>query len=279
MAVPSAGGWASFPGEPARERRAAKDGDSAPGASSPSPGASAPSPKAESDAKPALGGAAGGLVSAAKTLKAAAAGQRDRLGLEKGLLAQVALDQKVDDRLRPALAALRASGQDTPANVSRAARAALAASGQDAAAEDEEEVSAAVARASAPPAPPAKPEALQEAARAIAEAPPLSLQEREEVRRLAMNPPPPTSPTVPTGPPPKSAMDAYAKHEGVFDKAEKDFGVKPEHILGILGVETRWGGNTGKFPSSARCATSPRASGPTAGPRGPPSRPARTSSR
>src|SRR5687767_13242462 len=36
----------------------------------------------------------------------------------------------------------------------------------------------------------------------------------------------------------------WSQHEEVLRRAEAEFGVPPEVILGILGVETRFGGNT-----------------------------------
>lgn len=85
---------------------------------------------------------------------------------------------------------------------------------------------------------------------------PLTPAEEVEVQRLADQPPPPRAPA------PRGALDAFRRHKDVFDKALKDFGVKPEHILGILGVETGWGRNTGKFPLPATLKSISQRTGP-----------------
>jgi membrane-bound lytic murein transglycosylase B len=107
---------------------------------------------------------------------------------------------------------------------------------------DDVDLPLAIARASAPPPPDVPPAAYAEAVRAIMAVAPLTAPERAEVEKLADKPPPPRAPA------PRGSLDAFRRHKDVLDKAHRDFGVKPEHILGILGVETGWGRNTGKYP-------------------------------
>lgn len=47
----------------------------------------------------------------------------------------------------------------------------------------------------------------------------------------------------------------WAQHVDELRRAEEDFGVPPEVIVGILGVETRYGGNTGSFRAVDALAT------------------------
>lgn len=188
-----------------------------------------------------LTGAAGGLVAAARDLKTRgdSAAMRAESGLEAGIMRGLALDDKVDAGIRGAISDLQSSGRPVTAEaVAKAAHGVLKDNGFD---PDEEDVAAAVARASSPP-PNVPPGAYAEAAKNMASTPPLDPETREELRRVADKPPPPRAPA------PRGAIDAFKQYQGVLGKAEKDFGVKPEHILGILGVETTWGRNTGKFP-------------------------------
>ena len=100
----------------------------------------------------------------------------------------------------------------------------------------------AIARASGPPPPPVAPGAYADAAKEVAAAPVLPPAMLAEIEQFAMKPPPPRA-ASPTG-----TLDAFKKNKDVFDKALKDFGVKPEDILAILKVETDLGRNTGKYP-------------------------------
>jgi membrane-bound lytic murein transglycosylase B len=43
------------------------------------------------------------------------------------------------------------------------------------------------------------------------------------------------------------AVEFYNQHRATFDRAQKTYGVPPEIILGILGVETRFGRHMGKY--------------------------------
>jgi hypothetical protein len=104
------------------------------------------------------------------------------------------------------------------------------------------DLNASIARASAPPSPPLQPADYANAAKAISNLPPLDPIVRDEIIKLNANPPPPRIPA------PRGAVDAYTKNEAVLKQTERDFGVKPEHVLGILGVETTYGHNTGKYP-------------------------------
>jgi membrane-bound lytic murein transglycosylase B len=47
----------------------------------------------------------------------------------------------------------------------------------------------------------------------------------------------------------------WAEHAQYLDRAEQEYGVPPELILGILGVETRYGQNTGSFRAVDALAT------------------------
>lgn len=190
----------------------------------------------------AVAGAAAGLVSAARGLKTRgdAAAMKANAGLEAGLMRQIAVDDKVDAGIRKAISRLQSSGRPvTMEAVTEAAEDVLEENGL---APDDVDLPMAVARASAPPPPEVPRAAYLEAVRAIAAAPPLDAAQQVEIQRLAEKPPPPRAPA------PRGALDAFRQHKDVFDKALKDFGVKPEHILGILGVETGWGRNTGKYP-------------------------------
>lgn len=194
-----------------------------------------------------LTGAAANLVSAAHDLKARgdAAAMRAESSVEAGIMRQLALDNKVDAGIRGAIDQLSRSGRPvTPEAVAKAAQGVLKDNGLE---PEDVDMETAIARASGPPPEYVPPSAYAEAAEAIASAPPLDPVIRVKIQKLADKPPPPRA-APPRGKAPHGALDAYKEHQGVFDKALKDFGVKPEHILGILGVETRWGRNTGTFP-------------------------------
>ncbi len=47
----------------------------------------------------------------------------------------------------------------------------------------------------------------------------------------------------------------WTEHEEYLDRAEQEYGVPPELILGIIGVETRYGQNTGSFRAIDALAT------------------------
>jgi membrane-bound lytic murein transglycosylase B len=45
----------------------------------------------------------------------------------------------------------------------------------------------------------------------------------------------------------RGGVQFWRDHEALLEHAEKEFGVAPEMIVAIIGVETRYGGNTGKY--------------------------------
>jgi len=187
-------------------------------------------------------GAAASLVGAARDLKSRgdAAAMKAASSAQAGIMRQLDLDKKVDAGIRAGISDLQSSGRPvTPQAIAKVAEGVMIENGLDPADSD---MGSAVARAMGPPPPDIPPAAYAAAVQAIVSSPPLEPAVQAEVERLADKPPPPRSP------PPRGALDAFRKHGGVFDKALDDFGVKPEHILGILGVETGWGRNTGKFP-------------------------------
>ncbi|MDD5628210.1 MAG: lytic murein transglycosylase, partial [Elusimicrobia bacterium] len=92
------------------------------------------------------------------------------------------------------------------------------------------------------PSPAVAPGVYAQAARQVVANPP-DAQTRAEILKRADEPP-----AKPRAPPPRGALDAYQKNRTVFDRALKEYGVQPQHILGILGVETTWGRNTGGHP-------------------------------
>lgn len=203
-------------------------------------GGSPPEARAPDEKK--LTGAAANLVTAARGLKERGdiAAMRNGAGLEAGIMRGLALDKKVDAGIRNAIADLQSSGRPvTPEAVAKAAEGVLKENGLE---PEDVDVQTAVARASGPPPPGVPPAAYAEAAKDMASTPPLEPAVLAEIRELGGKPPPPRAPA------PRGALDAFRKNHDVFEKAQKDFGVKPEHILGILGVETTWGRNTGKFP-------------------------------
>ena len=212
----------------------------------PAAGPGSPADEASPEPAPstdkAAAAAAAGLVSAAKNLKTRgdAAQMKANASLEAGLMRQIEVDRKVDSGIRNAISAIQRSGRPlTMDAVTAAAEDVLAENGLTS---DDVDLPIAIARASAPPPPEVPQAAYLAAVKAIVAAPPLDPAIQVEIQQLAESPPPPRAPA------PRGALDAFRQHKDVFDKALKDFGVKPEHILGILGVETGWGRNTGKYP-------------------------------
>ncbi|MCL2590828.1 MAG: lytic murein transglycosylase B [Betaproteobacteria bacterium] len=53
----------------------------------------------------------------------------------------------------------------------------------------------------------------------------------------------------------EGGLRTWAQYENELNRAEKQYGVPPEIILGILGVETIYGRNTGKFETLSALAT------------------------
>jgi hypothetical protein len=217
----------------------------------PGPGEDGSARKASAEAEPApddpapddrkVPGTAAGLVTAARDLKSRgdAAAMKANSDLATGIMRQIDADRKVDAGIRKAISDIRSSGRPvTMEEVTEAADEVLRTNGLT---RDDVDLPTAIALASAPPPPEVPRAAYLDAVQAIVSSPPLDEAEKLEIQRLADKPPPPRAPA------PRGALDAFRQHKDVFDKALKDFGVKPEHILGILGVETGWGRNTGKY--------------------------------
>ncbi|MBI5239081.1 MAG: lytic murein transglycosylase [Elusimicrobia bacterium] len=158
---------------------------------------------------------------------------------EAALMRQILMDRKVEDGLRAALVELRGSGRAvSPEAAQAAAVQVLEANGLAA---EPEDVQAALAMAEAPPLAPPPPQALAATVAQMSAHLP-DVREAQEINRRAQNPAPKLAP------PPKGALEAFRLNRDALAKAERDFGVKPHHVLGILGVETAWGKNTGKHP-------------------------------
>ncbi|MCX5795751.1 MAG: lytic murein transglycosylase [Elusimicrobia bacterium] len=184
-----------------------------------------------------------GVLAAARDLKIVGdSGQvmQDEPHLAAAILQQIDADRKVDEGVRGALAQLQASGRPvTPLERQRAAAAVLEASGRSA---QDEDADLALARADIPPAAAVAPAAYAAAAQQVVANPP-DPATRAEILKHVDEPRP-----APRAPPPRGALDAYQKNRTVFDRALKEYGVQPQHILGILGVETSFGHNTGGHP-------------------------------
>lgn len=209
----------------------------------------ASSPEADSPVDQKSTAAAAKLVAATRGLKDRddTAAMRAASSAGAGIMRQLALDQQVDAGIRKAIAKLSSSGQPfSMEDVQEAAEEEVRGAGL---APQDVDLMTAIVRASGPPQAEIPPAAYAAAVDMIVSAPPLDPVMLEEVNRMADLPPEKRAP--PRAPAPRGALDAFRQHHGVFDKALKDFGVRPEHILGILGVETGWGRNTGKFPLPA----------------------------
>lgn len=227
--VPAAPAGAAAPGAPARPapaRAAAARADAAP-------------PEEGSWAEPTAG-----LAQAAKQLKLSVsapvpAGFPAGPGPQDSLMRQILMDQRVETGVREALSGLRGAGSlVSPQAAQAAAASVLKANGLAA---EPEDVQAALAMAEAPALPLPAPQALAATVSQMSAHLP-DPRAAEEIARRAEKPPAKVSP------PPKGALEAYARSREALTKAERDFGVKPQHVLGILGVETGWGRNTGKYP-------------------------------
>lgn len=186
-----------------------------------------------------------GLVEAAKSLGAGGAGAETGAG--KALLTTISnrmySDAKAAAGVRNALSNLAKSGKPmTQDAVEEAVAESLRAQGQPA---EPEDVQAMVAMAHTPAMPPPSPQATAAAAAELAHNLP-NEQQLVEINRRALAEER-NRPTAPTGPPPKGAAQAYDMFKSSLEKAERDFGVKPHHLLGLLYIETRWGANIGKL--------------------------------
>jgi membrane-bound lytic murein transglycosylase B len=193
-----------------------------------------------------------GALNAARDLKIAGGSDQaasDPPHLAAAILQQIDTDNKVDEGVRGALAKLQASGQPaTPAAMRQAAASVLAADGQSA---DDEDADTAVARATRPHHRGVPPGAYAQAAQAVVADPP-DPQTSADIMQHADDPPPEQANPAP---PPHGALEAYQQNRAVFDRALKEYGVQPQDILGILGVETGWGQNTGDHPLNATLIT------------------------
>jgi membrane-bound lytic murein transglycosylase B len=149
----------------------------------------------------------------------------------------MAEDRRVDGDLR---AALKSLGPDASLEAQGAAAArVLRAHGRGA---DSESVAAAVSQATAPPRPAPSAAAVQNAVYDIATHIPDEATQADILKHQDDAKP------IAAGPPPKGAADAYQKYPDVFEQAQKEYGVAPKHILGILSVETGFGANMGDKP-------------------------------
>lgn len=161
---------------------------------------------------------------------------------QDSLMRQILMDQKVEGGLRAALADIRASGAEvSPEKAQTAAARVLRDNGLAA---EPEDVRAALAMAEAPPLAQPRPGALAATVAQMSANLP-DARTAQELNRKAQQPPPKLAPA------PKGALEAFRVNRDALAKAERDFGVKPHHVLGILGVETAWGKNTGKHPVNA----------------------------
>ena len=179
-------------------------------------------------------------------------------------------NREVVDAVRTVLAGLHAGASEDERR--HAVAETLSAAGHDSGPED---VTAALARASALPRPPPSPEAIAAAAEDIASHQP-SPAEAAEIERHLNDPVPQSGapngspsgppqnqtgpagsqsqgapqidnvPPVSNGPPPKGSLEVYEKYKDVFDRAQKEYGVKPQDILAILKVETNNGQDMGR---------------------------------
>lgn len=211
------------------------------------PGSGAPSRKSDDKASAAAAadaaglqmGKAAGVLAATRNLKSASAaaagfGQLTPQAVATSLMRGIEEDRKLEADLRGALANL-GPGASLEAK-RRVVAAALRSHGRGA---DDEDVAAALSLAAAPPRPAPSPAALSAAVNDIASHLPDAATTADILQHLD-DPRP-----IPTGPPPKGAAEAYLKYQDVFKQALTDYGVAPEHILGILSVESSFGANTG----------------------------------
>ena len=187
-----------------------------------------------------------------KTHEAASAGRQEGPVRRDALMRRLDIDQKVDAGLRRAIGNIERSGRTvTPEALHQAFAGVLRDNGLSAEDVDEE---TAAARADSPEPPPIAPEALQKAVDEVLAVPPEPAPAAPEI---AGEPPTPLLRDAPRetveplpepqphAPPPRGAMEAYQQNRAVLDRAQKEFGVRPQDILAILYVETRYGRNTG----------------------------------
>ncbi|MFH2202694.1 MAG: lytic murein transglycosylase [Elusimicrobiota bacterium] len=211
-------------------------------------------PKKKPPAKAAIGeGAAfydgggeaerGGVLKAVRSvqvggLAGSAAGGEISDPVFQRVFTQMDKERKIVDHLRDKIEEQESAGQPVErAEVMAAAQAYIADNDVDAESVDPE---ALVERAMSP-VPPADPVQLGEHARLIIKRfKPPTPEEKKEILQQVEKPPPKYDP------PPKSAIQTYERYPDAFRWAKENLGVEPHHILGILGVETRYGNYTGK---------------------------------
>lgn len=165
------------------------------------------------------------LLGQAKTLKPESHAQ----ALERGIMSQIAAEQTAQSAVRSAISSLQAQGKPvTDENIKKEAAGALAAAGVS----GDERATKELIESAKNPQPEPPPAALQAAVKNMVAQYPADPKERERLAQAA------EAPKKPMEAPPKDALALYQKHRDVFEKAQKDFGVKPDHILGILRVES-----------------------------------------
>ena len=184
--------------------------------------------------------AAGVLAGVRKLKDASAALARPWEGTPAGaaLAQQLINDARVDAGVREALGKLAASGDASPEARARAVSRVLSANGLPS---TPDEIALATARASGPPPQPIPPGVAARTAQELL-AVQATPQEAAQILQQA------DVPASPNSPPPRGALEAFAQNKAVFQKALDQYGVQPQDILAILGVETSYGNNTGSSP-------------------------------
>lgn len=183
-----------------------------------------------------------GLAKTAKSLHLGGAKEGDppRLDLSRDPIGrQLMLDQKVGGGVRSALEKLSASGGVTPEAAEAAAAAVLSANGIE---PTPDEVKRQLALADAPVQPAPSPHAVRDViAQLNSNLPDDATQER--LARDAQRPP-----ARPTGPMPRSVLEAFRQNRAVLDGIKAKYGIDPEYVLAICRVESNCGQNMGNHP-------------------------------
>jgi len=191
-----------------------------------------------------LGAATSGFLAEARRQKDAAANNPLAPGSIGSLLMRgVEQQHAIDAQLRDAIEGMQRSGTATPEAMQKAAEGIIAAHNGGGPVDPEDALQA-VGRATGPKPPAVPPGAYADAVRDLSSAPPLTPQQLADLKRENDDPPPKR------GPAPKNALQAFQQNVDVFKKAQAEYGVPPEIILGILGVESDYGrGDMGKKPA------------------------------
>lgn len=218
-----------------------------PTSAAPAPAPASPEPKAKAGSGIIPGDAikAREVLATAKKLAVAALAGGEPVGgradpVFQGVMSQLAAENDVIAHIQERIGQENSTGQKPRReSLRRDAAAFAAASGTDSEALD---LDILVERSLAP-APPADPAAVgAHTAEVFAKFVVPTPEERKEILREADKPP------VTHDPPPKGAIELYNKNREAFEWARRELGVEPHHILGILGVETRFGNYTGTHP-------------------------------